>query len=145
MPGVGQRRFTSRLAGYGLRVEWTPSRIRLLRQTGLCLSQPEFARALGFARRTLGNAERGAHPPSLALRRALDRQLELASAVQRNRFLAAVAAEPGSAPLPDELGPVAESVELLRQVEASNLAYVSPQPAAAERLLHSARPPGEEP
>lgn len=40
-------------------------RIRRLREVGLCLSQEEFASVLGFAKRTIGNAERGAHPPSL--------------------------------------------------------------------------------
>jgi transcriptional regulator with XRE-family HTH domain len=58
---------------------------------GLSLSQPQFAKKLGFASRTIGNAERGTHPPSLALRRALDQALEQASDTQRNRFLAAVA------------------------------------------------------
>lgn len=121
MPGAGQRRPCSDRAGYAPCMEWTPSRIRLFRRTGLCLSQPEFARALGFARRTVGNAERGANPPSLALRRALDVQLEGASEVPRNRFFAALATEPGIAPHPDHLSPVAESVELLRQSEASDL------------------------
>lgn len=64
-------------------MEWTPARIRLFREVGLCLSQDEFATALGFAKRTVGNAERGTHPPSLALRRALDHTLERASDVQR--------------------------------------------------------------
>ncbi|MGH3796420.1 MAG: helix-turn-helix domain-containing protein [Pseudonocardiaceae bacterium] len=71
-------------------MEWTPARIRLLREVGLCLSQDEFAKALGFAMRTIGNAERGTHPPSLALRRALDAALEHASDAQRDRFLPAV-------------------------------------------------------
>lgn len=31
----------------------------------LCLSRDAFTTALGFTKRTLGNAERGAHPPSL--------------------------------------------------------------------------------
>ncbi len=72
-------------------MEWTPARIRVLRAEGLCLSQDKFATALGFTKRTVGNAERGAHPPSLALRRALDQALEKASNVQRDRFLAALA------------------------------------------------------
>ncbi|MGH3996090.1 MAG: helix-turn-helix domain-containing protein [Pseudonocardiaceae bacterium] len=97
-------------------MEWTPARIRLLRETGLCLSQDEFAAALGFAKRTVGNAERGAHPPSLALRRALDHALEKASNVQRNRFLDATAA-----PRIRETNPTRESVELLRRTEASDL------------------------
>lgn len=57
-------------------MEWTPARIRLLREVGLCLSQDAFASTLGFAKRTVGNAERGTHPPSLGLRRALDHALE---------------------------------------------------------------------
>jgi DNA-binding XRE family transcriptional regulator len=74
-------------------VEWTPLRIRLFRDVGLSQSQEGFAKALGFAERTIGNAERGTHSPSLALRRALDQALEHASDVQRDRFLAAVTAE----------------------------------------------------
>jgi DNA-binding XRE family transcriptional regulator len=69
-------------------VEWTPARIRLLRAAGLSLSQDEFATALGFTKRTVGNAERGVHPPSLALRRALDQAWEKAPDAQRDRFLA---------------------------------------------------------
>ena len=69
-------------------MEWTPDRIRRFRAAGLSLSQPEFAKELGFSPRTIGNAERGTHPPSLALRRALDQALEQASEAQRNRFLA---------------------------------------------------------
>ncbi|MGH3912747.1 MAG: helix-turn-helix domain-containing protein [Pseudonocardiaceae bacterium] len=75
-------------------MEWTPARIRLFRDVGLCLSQPQFAKKLGFASRTIGNAERGTHPPSLAVRRALDHALEQASEIQRNRFFAAVAVLP---------------------------------------------------
>lgn len=77
---------------YASAVEWTPARIRLLRDVGLCQSQDDFAKELGVAKRTIGNAERGAHPPSLALRRALDQALQHASDAQRDRFLAAVAA-----------------------------------------------------
>lgn len=58
--------------GYAAPVEWTPARIRMFRAAGLCLSQERFAKAVGFAMRTIGNAERGTHPPSLALRRTLD-------------------------------------------------------------------------
>jgi DNA-binding XRE family transcriptional regulator len=65
-------------------------RIRRLREIGLCLSQDDFATALGFVKRTVGNAERGVHPPSLALCRALDQALEKASDAQRDRFLAAL-------------------------------------------------------
>jgi len=77
---------------YASGMEWTPARIRLLREAGLCQSQPDFAKTVGFAPRTIGNAERATHPPSLALRRALDQALERASDAQRDRFLAAVAA-----------------------------------------------------
>jgi transcriptional regulator with XRE-family HTH domain len=75
-------------------MEWTPDRIRLFRAAGLSLPQPKFAKELGFCKRTIGNAERGTHSPSLALRCALDQALEHASEAQRNRFLAAVAALP---------------------------------------------------
>ncbi len=74
-------------------MEWTPPRIRLFRDVGLCQSQYDFAKTLGVAKRTIGNAERGAHPPSLALRRALDQALEHASDAQRDRFLAAITTE----------------------------------------------------
>jgi transcriptional regulator with XRE-family HTH domain len=74
---------------YPSSVEWTAATIRRFRAVGLCLSQNQFAIVLGFEKRTIGNAERGAHPPSLALRRALDQALEKASDVQRDRFLAA--------------------------------------------------------
>lgn len=71
-------------------MKWTPPRIRLFRDVGLCQSQHDFANTLGVAKRTVGNAERGTHPPGLALRRALDQALEHASDVQRGRFLAAI-------------------------------------------------------
>lgn len=74
-------------------MEWTPPLIRLFRDVGLCQSQHDFAKTLGFAKRTVGNAERGTHPPSLALRRALDQALEHASDIQRDRFLAAITTE----------------------------------------------------
>jgi DNA-binding XRE family transcriptional regulator len=74
---------------YASPVEWTPARIRLFRDVGLCQSQEGFAKTLGFAERTIGNAERGTHRPNLALRRALNQALEHASAAQRDRFLAA--------------------------------------------------------
>jgi DNA-binding XRE family transcriptional regulator len=73
---------------YPLSVEWTAATIRRFREVGLCLPQDKFATALGFAERTIGNAERGTHQPSLALRRALDHALEKASDAQRDRFLA---------------------------------------------------------
>lgn len=97
-------------------MEWTPARIRLFREVGLCLSQDGFAAALGFAKRTIGNAERGAYPPSLALRRALDRALAKASDVQLDRFGTADAA-----PASRAADPTLESLELLRQAEASDL------------------------
>lgn len=73
-------------------MQWTPARIRLLREVGLCESQQDFAKTVGFTMRTIGNAERGTHPPSLALRRALDQVLERATGTQRDRFHAALAA-----------------------------------------------------
>lgn len=106
---------------YAPAVEWTPARIRLLREAGLCQSQHDFAKTLGVATRTIGNAERGAHPPSLVVRRALDDALERASDIQRDRFLAALAArDQGVVPVHGTT-PVAESVELLRRTEASEL------------------------
>jgi DNA-binding XRE family transcriptional regulator len=77
-------------------MEWSSARIRQLREVGLSLSQDEFATALGFAKRTVGNAERGTHPPSLALRRALDHAFEKASDAQRDRFLAVSAKDSGA-------------------------------------------------
>ncbi len=106
---------------YAVSVEWTPTRIRLLREVGLCLSQDEFGAALGFAKRTVGNAERGTHPPSLALRRALEHAMESASDAQRDRFLAALPAEHGTAPATHRTNPTLESVELLRRTEASDI------------------------
>lgn len=107
--------------GYALGMEWTPERIRLFREVGVCQSQESFAKSLGFAKRTIGNAERGTHQVSLALRRALDEASDKASEVQRERFFAAIA--DGRAVALPEVGvaPVAESVELLRRVEASEL------------------------
>jgi transcriptional regulator with XRE-family HTH domain len=102
-------------------MEWTPARIRLLREVGLCLPQDKFATQLGFAKRTIGNAERGTHPPSLALRRALDDALAKASDPQRDRFLAALPADDPATPPEDNTDPTLESVELLRQAEASGL------------------------
>lgn len=87
----------------------------------MCLSQDKFARRLGFARRTVGNAERGTHSPSLALRRALDDAWEKTSAIQRGRFLAAGPADDGAVPGAQGLSPTLESVELLRRAEASDL------------------------
>jgi DNA-binding XRE family transcriptional regulator len=103
-------------------MEWTAARIRRFREVGLCLPQDEFATALGFAKRTIGNAERGAHPPSLALRRALDDALEKASEAQRDRFLAALPTQHDAVPAIQRTDPTLESVELLRRAEASDLA-----------------------
>jgi DNA-binding transcriptional regulator YiaG len=47
------------IMNYPAPVEWTLARIRQFRETALCLSQDEFAAVLGFAKRTVGNAERG--------------------------------------------------------------------------------------
>lgn len=102
-------------------MEWTALKIRQLREVGLCLSQDEFATALGFAKRTVGNAERGTHPPSLALRRALDHALEKASDAQRDRFLAALPTDHRATPADHATNPTLESVELLRRTEASEL------------------------
>ncbi|MGH3924828.1 MAG: hypothetical protein ACRDTT_18535, partial [Pseudonocardiaceae bacterium] len=88
-------------------MEWTSARIRLLREVGLCLSQEEFAKKTGFAKRTIGNAERGAHPPGLALRRALDHALESASDAQRDRFRSAIAAHSGTGPVVHDTSPTA--------------------------------------
>jgi hypothetical protein len=88
------------LRRYALRVEWTPLRIRLFRDVGLCQSQEGFPKTLGFAERTIGNAERSTHSPSLDLRRALDQALEHASDAQRDRFLAAVTTEDQSTASP---------------------------------------------
>jgi len=106
------------LLRYPAPVEWTPTTIRQFRQAGLCLPQDKFATELGFAKRTIGNAERGTHPPSLALRQALDRALEKATDAQRDRFFAAI--DPGAAAFPG-ISPTLESVELLRRAEASDL------------------------
>ncbi|MGH3850365.1 MAG: hypothetical protein ACRDRT_11785, partial [Pseudonocardiaceae bacterium] len=64
---------------YPLPVEWTPATIRRFREVGLCLPRDKFAKELGFAKRTIGNAEHGATSPSLALRHALDHALENAT------------------------------------------------------------------
>lgn len=99
-------------------MEWTAAKIRRFREVGLCLSQEKFPTALGFTKRTIGNAERGAHPPGLALRRALDDALEKASDVQRDRFLAT---DHDTAPTIPGTNPTLESVELLRRTETSDL------------------------
>lgn len=101
---------------YSAPVEWTAAKIRRLREVGLCQSQDEFATSLGFAKRTVGNAERGTHPPSLALRRALDHALEKASDIQRNRFFDVIAESRIQG-----TNPMLESVELLQRCEASDV------------------------
>lgn len=79
---------------------------------------------MGFTKRTVGNAERGTHPPGLALRRALDDALEQLSDAQRDRFFAV---DTGTSPVVrDEAStalatPAMESVELLRRTEATDL------------------------
>jgi DNA-binding XRE family transcriptional regulator len=85
---------------YGSAMEWAPASIRALREQGLCLPQDRFATILGFTKRTVGNAERAEHPPSLALRQALDNAVSQASDLQRNRFLEAVATEGNNPPEP---------------------------------------------
>ena len=117
-------------------MEWTPALIRLLRETGLCLPQHRFAKNLGFDKRTIGNAERGTHPASLALRRALDQALEHATDAQRTRFHAALAKDRDSSTIVSGTTPVAESVELLRRTEASELgpATLEQMEALVERL-----------
>ncbi|MBV8540545.1 MAG: hypothetical protein JO063_06500 [Pseudonocardiales bacterium] len=113
-------------------MEWTAVRIRLLRDVGLCQSQHDFARTPGFAKRTIGNAERGATHPGLALRHALDKT----SDVQRDRFLAAVTTDCGIAtPVPL----VSESGALGSQVSAAcGRSIVAPDPPAhAPRGLRS--------
>ncbi|MGH3940058.1 MAG: hypothetical protein ACRDTG_15780 [Pseudonocardiaceae bacterium] len=80
--------------------------------------------------RTIGNAERGVHPPGLALRRALDQVLEQATDAQCDRFLAAVAAQDrGLVSVVAGTSPLVESVELLRRIEASELG-----PATLEQM-----------
>lgn len=86
---------------YAPGMEGTPARIRLLRDVAFCQSQDGFAKTLGFDKRTIGKAERGTHAPGLALRRALDQAFHRMSDIQRDRFLAAVAAEcPTATPVP---------------------------------------------
>lgn len=95
-------------------MEWNATTIRRFREVGLCLPQGKFAKELGVAERTIGNAERGTHRPSLALRRALDKAWEKATDEQRNRFHGITPAIPAS-------NPTLESVELLRRTKASDL------------------------
>ncbi|MGH3853105.1 MAG: hypothetical protein ACRDR6_06325 [Pseudonocardiaceae bacterium] len=103
---------------YPVPVEWTSATIRRFREVGLCLPRDKFATKLGFAKRTIGNAERGTTSPSLALRHALDDALEKATDAQRDRFLTA---DHNSAPASRGTDPTLESVELLRHTEASEL------------------------
>lgn len=84
---------------YATAVEWTPSRIRLFREVGLCLPREKFAKELGFTKRTIGNAERGSCALSLSLRRAMDEALEKATEAQRERFFAILPTDAGGASL----------------------------------------------
>ena len=68
-------------------MEWDPANIRALR-SALRLPQEKFAFQLGAAPKTVRNWERGQHPPSLALQRALDQTWESASPEQKKRFFA---------------------------------------------------------
>ncbi|MEO7195166.1 MAG: helix-turn-helix transcriptional regulator [Pseudonocardiaceae bacterium] len=99
-------------------MEWTAATIRRFREMGLCLPRDKFATELGFAKRTIGNAEHGTTSPSLALLHALDDALEKATTAQRDRFLAA---DHDAAPAIRGTDPTLESVELLRHTEASDL------------------------
>ncbi|MBV9140516.1 MAG: hypothetical protein JO115_06330 [Pseudonocardiales bacterium] len=118
-------------------MEWTAATIRRFRDVGLSLPREKFAKELGFTKRTIGNAERGACKPGLALRRALDQAFEKASDLQRNRFLAAqnkaneerktpsATTSPGL-PLAEVLGAALvggeghETVELARRIAVSD-------------------------
>jgi transcriptional regulator with XRE-family HTH domain len=68
-------------------MEWDPANIRALR-AALRLPQEKFAYQLGAAPKTVRNWERGQHPPSLALQRALDQVWESTSSEQKKRFYA---------------------------------------------------------
>ncbi|MGH3830287.1 MAG: tetratricopeptide repeat protein [Pseudonocardiaceae bacterium] len=103
---------------YPVPVEWTAATIRRFREVGLCLPRDKFANELGFAKRTIGNAELGTTSPSLALLHALDDALEKATTAQRDRFLAA---DHDAIPAVRGTDPTLESVELLRHTEASEL------------------------
>src|SRR5947209_3597172 len=76
-------------------MEWDPARIRALR-TALRLPQEKFAYQLGAAPKTVRNWERGQHPPSLALQRALDQAWESTSSEQKKRFFTSLAADEGA-------------------------------------------------
>jgi transcriptional regulator with XRE-family HTH domain len=78
-----------RLDELGVGMEWDPANIRALR-TALRLPQEKFAFQLGAAPKTVRNWERGQHPPSLALQRALDQAWESASPGQKKRFFASL-------------------------------------------------------
>ncbi|MGH3827017.1 MAG: hypothetical protein ACRDQX_07565, partial [Pseudonocardiaceae bacterium] len=103
---------------YPVPVEWTAATIRRFREVGLCLPRDKFAKELGFAKRTIGNAEGGTTSPSLALLHALDEALEKATTAQRDRFLAT---DHNAAPASCGTDPTLESIELLRHTEASEL------------------------
>ncbi|MGH3849360.1 MAG: hypothetical protein ACRDRT_06620, partial [Pseudonocardiaceae bacterium] len=96
---------------------------------GLCLPRDKFAKELGFAKRTVGNAERGTTSPSLALRRALDEALEKATDAQRDRFLAhglpAGPAARADSFSPSPRGDDADSVQPLTELASLLLAHVA--------------------
>lgn len=71
-------------------MKWDSGQIRALRAS-LRLSQEQFAYHLGAAPKTVRNWERGRHPPSLALKRALDDAWESASLEQKKRFVTSLA------------------------------------------------------
>jgi transcriptional regulator with XRE-family HTH domain len=71
-------------------MEWDPAYIWALR-AALRLPQEKFAYRLGAAPKTVRNWERGRHPPSLALQRALDEAWESTSPDQKKRFFACLA------------------------------------------------------
>lgn len=126
-------------------MEWSPARIRMLREVGLCESQHDFAKTLGVAERTIGNAERGAHPPSLALRRALDRTLERASPAQRDRFLAAVSAQ-NTTTSPDTRSRSATAADYPARTldRLRNVVLGPPAVMASRQSVPSGRPAGNE-
>lgn len=70
-------------------VDWTPNRIRALREA-LKLSRPEFGAALKYSRRTILNWETGRNEPRADGLRALDAALSAADVVVQARFERAI-------------------------------------------------------